>query len=101
MKKPKHHIFVCASFRVQGEPKGICHKKGAFDLLQYIETEINDREMDNITVSSTGCLKLCDNGPVIIVYPEADWYGGVTPDAVDEILDALEKGTTAEKYLIS
>jgi (2Fe-2S) ferredoxin len=101
MNKPKHHIFVCASFRVQGEPKGICNKKGAVELLQYIETEINDRGMDNISVSSTGCLKMCDNGPVLIVYPESDWYGQVDKDAIDEILDALEKGEKVEKYLIN
>jgi (2Fe-2S) ferredoxin len=99
MNKPKHHIFVCASFRVQGEPKGICHKKGAVGLLQYIETEVNDRGMDN--VSSTGCLKMCDNGPVLIVYPQGDWYGKVDEGAIDEILDALENGGKAEKYLIS
>jgi (2Fe-2S) ferredoxin len=101
MNKPKHHIFVCASFRVSGEPKGICFKKGAAGLLQYLETEINDRGLDNITVSSTGCLKLCDNGPVMIIYPESDWYGNVDEGAIDEILDALESGNKAEKYLIS
>ncbi len=27
MQKPTHHILVCASFRVKGESKGMCHKK--------------------------------------------------------------------------
>jgi (2Fe-2S) ferredoxin len=100
MNKPEHHIFVCASFRVGGEPKGICYKKGSVNLLQYLETEINDRGLENIVVSSSGCLKFCDKGPVMVVYPEADWYGEVTESAIDEILDALEAGTKAEKYLI-
>jgi (2Fe-2S) ferredoxin len=100
MNKPKHHILVCASFRVAGEAKGICNKKGAVGLLQYIETEINDRGIDSILVSSTGCLKLCDNGPVMVVYPEGWWYGNVNEGAVDEILDAIEEDKPCEKYLI-
>jgi (2Fe-2S) ferredoxin len=100
MNKPKHHIFVCASFRLGGEPKGMCYKKNSAGLLQYLETEINDRGIENISVSSTGCLKMCEKGPILIVYPEADWYGDVDEEAVDQILDALENGGQAEKYLI-
>ncbi len=99
MEKPKHHILVCASFRVAGEAKGICNKKGAVGLLQYLETEINDRGMDSVIVSSTGCLKLCDNGPVMVVYPEGHLYVKVDENAIDEILDALEDGKACEKYL--
>ena len=33
MEKPDYHILVCASFRVGGDPKGTCHKKGSVDLL--------------------------------------------------------------------
>ncbi len=49
-------------------------------------------------VSTTGCLNLCEEGPVMIIYPQAYWYRGVTSDeAVDEILDALENGGPAEE----
>ena len=43
MEKPEHHIFVCASFRADGDGKGVCKKKGSMDLLPYIENEILDR----------------------------------------------------------
>jgi (2Fe-2S) ferredoxin len=53
-------------------------------------------------VSSTGCLKLCEEGPVLVVYPEGYWYRGVTSeDAIDEILDALEEGRPAGAYLLA
>ena len=101
MDKPVTHIFVCASFRADGDPKGICHKKGSTDLLPYIENEILDRGMD-AQVSSTGCLKGCDHGPVLIVHPQGTWYGGVESEIiVDEILDALESQGIAEAYRIS
>ncbi len=100
MNKPQHHIFVCASFRANGEPKGACHKKGSIELLPYIENEILDRGLD-IQITSTGCLKACDYGPIMIIYPEAHWYGNVNSEAiVDEILDSLEDGAVAEEYII-
>lgn len=102
MEKPGVHIFVCASFRVSGEPQGVCHKKGSHGLLPYLESELADRDMDNVVVSSTGCLKACDRGPVLVIYPQNIWYGKVeTQDDIDAILDALEEDRVAEDYVLS
>jgi (2Fe-2S) ferredoxin len=101
MDKPKHHIFVCASFRAGGESKGVCHKKGSLALLPYIENEILDRGLD-AQITSTGCMKACDYGPVMVIQPTGLWYGNVeNEEVVDEIMDALEDGDVAEDYLIS
>lgn len=100
MNKPDYHIFVCNSFRMSGEPQGVCNKKNAAGLLQYIEEEILDRGLDAM-VSATGCLKVCDRGPAMVVYPQNYWYGNVNEAAVDDILDALEKGEACEEYLIT
>lgn len=100
MEKPTHHILLCASFRVTGEPKGICHKKGSTGLLQYIEEEVLDRGMD-VLLSTTGCLKQCEKGPVMVVYPDNHWFGCVdSEEKVDEILDALEENEVAEAYAL-
>ena len=99
MEKPAFHIFVCNSFRVSGDPQGVCNRKDAVGLLQYIEEEIVDRGMEGM-VSSTGCLKVCDRGPVMVVYPQNWWYGSIDEGKVDEILDALEEGEAVEDYLI-
>lgn len=100
MNKPDYHIFVCNSFRMSGEPQGICNKKGSPALMQYIEEEILDRGLDAM-VSATGCLKVCDRGPAIVIYPQNYWYGNVDEEAVDTILDALEDGEACEEYLIT
>lgn len=101
MENPKHHLLVCASFRPNGEPKGKCHRKNATAFLPYIENEVLDRGLDDVHVSSTCCLKMCDEGPVMIVYPENTWYGRVeSEDAIDDILDAIEDGKIAEEYLL-
>jgi (2Fe-2S) ferredoxin len=99
MQKPDYHILVCASFRGT-EAKGKCIKKESMRLISYLEEELADRSM-NAVVSSTGCLKLCEEGPILVVYPNGDWYGNVTDEnAVDVILDALEEGEPAAGYLL-
>lgn len=101
MNKPDHHIFVCMSFRAGGDKLGKCAKKGSGELLGYLETELADRDMNDFQVSTSGCLKMCDHGPVLVIYPEGLWYGGVdSEEAIDEILDALEQKRTADKFLL-
>ncbi len=100
MQKPDYHLFVCASFRGT-EAKGKCIKKDSMQLISYLETEVSDRGM-NAMVSSTGCLNLCEEGPVMVVYPQGYWYAGITStEDLDEILDALEKGEPAKDKLIA
>jgi len=101
VKKPEHHIFVCGSFRANGAPQGVCNKKNSMGLLQYLEQELSDRGLTGVVVSSTGCLKACEAGPAVVVYPENWWYGKVEDEAaIDEIIDALEAGSPAEGRLI-
>jgi (2Fe-2S) ferredoxin len=101
LQKPKHHIFVCASFRTKGEAQGVCNRKNSTSLIQYLESELVDRGLDDVLVSSTGCLKLCNRGPVMMIYPDNYWYGEVDEEAIDEILDALEEGQPAQEYLFA
>lgn len=91
IQKPEMHFFICNSYRVAGEAKGVCNTKGAGDLLAYLETEILDRGMD-AQVSGCGCLKVCTEGPVMVVYPSSKWFGQVDEEKLDAILDAIEDG---------
>jgi len=101
MQKPAHHIFVCASFRTSGTPQGACHKKDSTSLLQYLEEGLSDRGLTDVMVSSTGCVKVCERGPAMIVYPAGTWYGHINEQAIDEILDALAAGQIAEQYVLT
>jgi len=96
MEKPQYHFFVCASFRAGKDPQGVCHRKGAVDLMQHLETEIGDRGLDAM-VSSSGCLKACEKGPAMVLYSQGAWYGELTTNKLDEILDALESGEILEE----
>ncbi len=101
MNKPDHVILVCCSFRQGKEPKGKCHKKGATGLMGPLEEGLEDRDLENCLISSTGCLNMCEKGPIMAVYPEGHWYGNVDEDNLEEILDALQEGRPAEEYLIT
>lgn len=98
METCKYHIMICNSYRTKGDPKGLCNKKGAADLPQYIENEVIDRGLD-VMVSTTSCFKRCDKGPLMVVYPNGWWYPQVDEDKIDDILDALEEDSPCDALL--
>jgi (2Fe-2S) ferredoxin len=102
MNKPKQHIFVCAGFRMGGGgAQGACSKKGSVSLIGHLENELADRGIDTVAVSMTGCMKMCDKGPVMVVYPDGNWYGEVDEQKIDSLLDALESGGTFDEDKIA
>lgn len=101
MEKPKHHIFVCGSARLVGENKGFCLQNGGVDIIQAFNEEIQDRGLDaDVMLTSTGCMGICSMGPVVVIYPDQTWYGKVSEDDVEEIMDALEEGEVVDRLII-
>jgi (2Fe-2S) ferredoxin len=101
MKKPDRLILICCSFRTGGDPRGKCNRQGSPDLLPILEEGLSDRGIDNVMISTTGCLNACDDGPVMAIYPDGYWYGKVDEDSLETILDALEAGRPAEENLLA
>ena len=45
------------------------------------------------------CLRICEQGPIAVVYPEGVWYRSVTPQVLDQIVDQhLIGGRVVEEY---
>jgi len=102
MEKPRKHIFLCASFRANGTPQGICDKSGGVALIQYLQEELDERGLTDIMLSLTSCLKVCDRGPAMVIYPDNTWYGGInSEDDIDAILDSLEEDEVNVDYVIA
>ncbi len=74
MNKPKCHILACTSSRVNGQQKGFCHTKASVDIINNFIEEVEDRGLGGeVMVSNTGCLALCAQGPVVVIYPDNIW----------------------------
>jgi len=100
VNKPKYHIFVCTSSRVNGQQKGFCHARESVEIVNSFMEEIEERGLGGqVMVSNTGCLALCERGPLVVVYPDSVWYGGVSPEDVEEIMDEHIEGGSPVKRL--
>ena len=74
--------------REASDPKGCCAAKGSKDVAAAFKRKLYDRGLKRIVRANKAlCLDQCANGVTVVVYPEATWYGHVTVDDVDEIID--------------
>lgn len=83
----RHHVFFCCNQRAEGET--CCNRLGATALMDYAKDRINAlglKGAGQIRINKSGCLGRCDNGPVLVVYPEAVWYTVVDTTDVEEII---------------
>lgn len=91
------HIFVCT----QPKPEGVtsCPANGAWSVLAALERELLAQGFDNdVQLSTCGCLGLCDEGPILIVYPEGVWYRKVREADVPEIVSShLRNGKIVDR----
>jgi len=93
MNKPTRHIFICTSSRINGQQKGYCYSKDAIDLVMKFTEEVEERDLGGVVfVSNTGCFGICEKGPIVVVYPDNVWYGSVTADDVEVIMEEHIEG---------
>jgi (2Fe-2S) ferredoxin len=93
MVNPKYHIFVCTSCRVNGKQQGLCYSKDSVQIVNNFMEEIDERDLSSeVMVTNTGCFGVCSSGPIVVVYPEGTWYGNVSPDDVEEIVEKHIEG---------
>ena len=89
MARYKRHLFICENTRPDGHPRGSCAQRAGCDLAAAFKEELRRRGMSaQYRANKAGCLDACESGPVVVVYPDAVWYGGVTMDDIGEIIDS-------------
>lgn len=97
-----HHVFFCLNQREEGAACCACHR--AVEMQQYAKDRIKKMGLSGagrIRINKSGCLDRCDEGPCIVVYPEAVWYTYVDQHDIDEIIDShLVKGEIVERLRI-
>lgn len=101
MEPFRHHVFVCT----QQKPEGVtcCPASGSMSVLGALYGELGKQGLSNdVQVSSCGCLGLCDDGPIMIVYPEGVWYHKVkAADVADIVASHLRSGQLVSRLVWS
>lgn len=97
----KHHVFFCTNQRAAGEP--CCENHGASAVRDYAKQRLKalGEKSAGVRINAAGCLGRCEQGPVMVVYPEAVWYTFVDNEDVDEIIEShLLGGKVVARLLI-
>ncbi|MEN9759089.1 MAG: hypothetical protein RL676_238 [Pseudomonadota bacterium] len=82
------HVFFCINERDEGAV--CCGGCGAGEVQAYAKEKIKSLKKNGrgaIRINRSGCLDRCDEGPVLVVYPEGVWYRYVDQHDVDEIIE--------------
>jgi (2Fe-2S) ferredoxin len=95
----EHHVFFCLNRRDDG--RACCAARGAEQMQAYAKERIKQLGADGkgrIRINKSGCLDRCDEGPCVVVYPDAVWYTYVDKHDIDEIIEShLLKGKPVER----
>jgi (2Fe-2S) ferredoxin len=87
MESFRHHLFICTQQKPEGVP--CCPGNRLLRVLQAVERELISQGLDNeVQVTTCGCLGMCDDGPIVITYPEGVWYHKVQEEDVPEIVNS-------------
>lgn len=99
MEPFRFHMFVCT----QQKPEGVasCPASGSFAVLEALDRAIQSSELKgNVQLTTCGCMGLCDEGPMMVVYPAGVWYRRLKPSDVPEIVDThLRRDKPVERLL--
>ncbi|HSD43019.1 MAG TPA: (2Fe-2S) ferredoxin domain-containing protein [Burkholderiales bacterium] len=98
----RHHVFFCCNQREPGE--NCCQNHKADEMRDYAKSRVKALGLagqGKVRVNKAGCLDRCDEGPVIVVYPEEVWYTYVDKADIDEIVEEhLKDGRIVERLRI-
>jgi (2Fe-2S) ferredoxin len=76
------HAFVCTS----GET---CPTQGDTEhYVKLLRAGAQKAGRRDIRINKAGCFSQCGHGPMIVVYPENVWYGGVQQSDLEEIVQS-------------
>jgi (2Fe-2S) ferredoxin len=99
----ERHVFFCCNQRDGGE-RPSCNGKGASEMRDYAKQLVKQSGLagpGKVRINQSGCLDRCEEGPCIVVYPEAVWYSYVDRSDIDEIVEEhLRHGRIVERLRI-
>ncbi|MGI4938329.1 MAG: (2Fe-2S) ferredoxin domain-containing protein [Janthinobacterium lividum] len=98
----EQHVFICINAREDG--RQCCADAGALAAQKHAKKRLKSLDMNGqgrIRINQAGCLDRCEEGPVLVIYPQGTWYTYVDITDIDEIIDEhLIGGKVVERLKI-
>ena len=78
----KRHVLFCAG-------SSCCSYDVGKPVFKYLNQRLRELEKSGVTIYRTpvDCLSVCRGGPLMVVYPEGTWYGELTVERCERIID--------------